>query len=318
MVALVKKIQNDILEHAFLKKDYKFVLGVSGGPDSSVMLDVFLKLKQKYSLGLIIAHVNYNLRGEDSEKDEEFVNELAQKNGLPMVVLRLKKSQKKASSEEKLRDIRYAFFEEVRVKQNFDFISVGHTLDDQAETVLMRLIRGAGMRGLRAMQIKNGRIVRPLLGVSRQEILKYIKENKLKYRIDKSNKEMIFFRNKIRNSLIPQIEKKYNPQIKRNLANVAKTFSEDFAAIEYFVDDLWKKEAAWGVEKILKLPMAVQKRILKKILLKKNPKLQLADFSQIDSFIKALRSVKGKNQSVLCANLKMTRKGDKIDVCFVN
>ncbi len=318
MVAFVKKVQNDISEYAFLKKDRKFVLGVSGGPDSSVMLDVFLKLKQKYSLELIIAHVNYNLRGDDSEKDEEFVRKLARKNGLPIAVLKLKKNQKKAISEEKLRNIRYTFFEEVRMKHGFDFISVGHTLDDQAETVLMRLIRGSGLKGLRAMQIKNGKIIRPMLNISRKEILEYIKENKLKYRIDKSNNETVFFRNKIRNDLIPQIEKKYNPKIKGNLANMAKFFSEDFAAIEYFVDDLWKKEAVWGVEKILKLPLAMQKRILEKILLKKNPKLQLADFSQIDSFIRALHSVKGKNQSVICANLKMIRKGDKIDVRFVN
>jgi tRNA(Ile)-lysidine synthase len=316
MVALVKKIQNDISEYAFLKKDRRFVLGVSGGPDSSVMLDVFLKLKQKYSLELIIVHINYNLRGEDSKKDEKFVRELAQKNGLPIIVF-APKIRKKAISEEKLRGIRYAFFEEVRTKQNFDFISVAHTLDDQAETVLMRVIRGSGLKGLRAMQIKNGKIIRPLLNTSRQEVLKYIKENKLKYRIDKSNSERLFFRNKIRNDLIPQLEKKYNPQIKRRLANMAKTFTEDFSAIEYFVDDLWKKEAVWGVKKILNLPPAVQKRILEKILLKKNPEIRLADFSQIDSFLKALRSVKGKKQSVLCVNLKMIRKGDKIDVCFV-
>lgn len=311
MPNLIKKIQNSIFENSLFERGTKIVLGVSGGPDSVCMLSVFCELQKKYNLELSIAHVNYHLRGKDSEKDEKFVEKLAEKYNLSLDILEAE-VQEKNKSEEILRDVRYAFFEEVRERNKFDLIAVAHNADDQAETVLMRLIRGTGLLGLSAMKAKNKKIIRPLLGISRKEIIAYLKSNKLTYRIDKTNKESIYLRNKIRNKLIPYLEKNYNPNIKRVLANSAKIFGEDYAVIEDLTEKAWLENKTLSAKKIINLPTAIQKRILQKAIAQKNQKNTRENFNQIEEILKSLKSTKNKNQTVKSARLKMTRKGDKI------
>ena len=311
MSNLIKKIQNTIFANALFGYGAKIVLGVSGGPDSTCILDIFCKLQKKYGLELSIAHINYGLRGKDSEKDEQFVKQLAEKYNLPLEILRPKIGEKN-KSEEHLRDIRYAFFEKLRVEKKFDLIAVAHNADDQAETVLMRLIRGTGLAGLSAMKVKNGKIIRPLLDTRRKEIIDYLKLSKLAYRIDKTNRESIYLRNKIRNKLIPYLEKNYNPNLRQVLAKSAKTFGEDYVVIEELAEKAWKKNQNLSVKSILRLPIAIQKRILQKTLSQKMLKNIPENFNQIEEILKALRSTKNKNQVVSGAGLKMTRYGDKI------
>jgi tRNA(Ile)-lysidine synthase len=313
MPNLIKKIQNHIFANSLFERGAKIVLGISGGPDSTCLLDVFSKLQKKYALELSIAHVNYHLRGYDSEKDEQFVEKLAEKYGLSLDILNAQiKEQDK--SEEKLRLVRYTFFEELRKENKFDLIAVAHNCDDQAETVLMRLIRGTGLNGLSAMQAKNGKIIRPLLEISRQEIITYLKENKLSYRIDKTNKESVYLRNKIRNKLIPYLEKNYNPNLKQVLAKSAKTFGEDYTVIEELTEKFWEENKTLSAKKILALPVAIQKRILQKALAQKKPASAHENFTQIEEILKALKSTKNKNQVVKSAGLKMTRRGDKLTI----
>ena len=311
MPNLIKKIQNHIFANSLFERGAKIVLGVSGGPDSTLLLDIFFKLQKKYNLELSIAHVNYHLRGKDSDSDESFVKRLAQKYNLPLEILKAKIGEKN-KSEESLRLVRYAFFEEVRKENNFDLIAVAHNADDQAETVLMRLIRGTGLKGLSAMQPKNGKIIRPLLDTSRKEIIAYLKKNKLGYRTDQTNKESIYLRNKIRNKLIPYLEKNFNPRVRSVLAKSAKTFGEDYAVIEELTEKAWPENKKLSVKKILILPIAIQKRIIQKALAQKMPKNIPENFNQIEEILKALKSPKNKNQVVRCAGLKMTRYGDKI------
>lgn len=311
MPNLIKKIQNFIFANSLFENDTKIILGISGGPDSTSLLDVFSKLQKKYNLELAIAHVNYHLRGYDSDQDEKFAEKLAEKYNLSLDILDVK-VEEKDKSEEKLRDMRYAFFEEVRKENKFDLIAVAHNADDQAETVLMRLIRGTGLNGLSAMRPKNGKIIRPLLEISRQEIISYLKKNKLSYRIDKTNNESVYLRNKIRNKLIPYLEKNYNPNVRQVLSKSAKTFSEDCAVIEELTEKAWKENKTLGAKKILTLPVAIQKRILQKIIAQKKPGSIHENFAQTEEILKALKSTKNKNQVVNLAGLKMTRYGDKI------
>lgn len=311
MSNLIKKIQNFIFAHSLFERGAKIVLGVSGGPDSTLLLDIFFKLQKKYNLELSIAHVNYHLRGKDSDSDENFVKKVAQKYNLPLEILKAKIGEKN-KSEENLRLVRYAFFEKLRKENNFDLIAVAHNADDQAETVLMRLIRGTGLKGLSAMQPKNGKIIRPLLDTSRKEIIAYLKKNKLGYRTDQTNKEAIYLRNKIRNKLIPYLEKNFNPKVRSVLAKSAKTFGEDYAVIEELTEKAWSENKKLSVKKILILPTAIQKRIIQKALAQKMPKNIPENFNQIEEILKALKSPKNKNQVVRCAGLKMTRYGDKI------
>lgn len=311
MPNLIKKIQNSIFEHSLFKRNAKIVLGVSGGPDSTCLLDVFSKLQKKYALELSIAHVNYHLRGHDSDRDEKFVKKLAEKYKLSLDILDAEIGEKDRS-EEKLRSVRYDFFEKVREGNKFELIAVAHNADDQAETVLMRIIRGTGLNGLSAMSTKNGKIIRPLLEISRQEIVAYLKENKLSYRIDKTNKQSIYLRNKIRNELIPYLEKNFNPKVREVLAKSAETFAEDYAVIEGITEKAWKQNQTLSAKKILALPVAIQKRILQKTIAQKNSTLPQQGFAFSTEILKALRSAKNKNQIVKSGRLKMIRYGDKI------
>jgi tRNA(Ile)-lysidine synthase len=311
MPNLVKKIQNYIFVNSIFERGAKIILGVSGGPDSTCLLDIFFKLQKKYKLELSIAHINYGLRGADSAQDEKFVKTLAKKYNLSLKIFKTKIGEKN-KSEEKLRDIRYDFFEKLRKEKKFDLIAVAHNADDQAETVLMRVIRGTGLAGLSAMQTKNEKIIRPLLGIFRKEIITYLKENKLSYRIDKTNLQSIYLRNKIRNKLIPYLEKNYNPNLKQILSKSAQTFSEDYAVIKEITQKAWLENKTLSVKKILALPIAIQKRVLQKALAQKRPKNSHQNFIHSEEIIKSLKSTKNKNQIVNHAGLKMTRYGDKI------
>jgi tRNA(Ile)-lysidine synthase len=317
MKNFLKKFREDSFRQELWGKEAKIVVGVSGGPDSICLLDVLNQLKDKYALELIVAHVNYNLRGQDSAKDEKFVLDLAKKYDLEALVLRPKIKTKK-NLENNLRDIRYAFFEKIRKERNFDWIAVGHNLDDQAETFLQRLIRGAGMAGLRAMQFKNGRIIRPLLGFSRREILEYLKARKLKYRIDKTNQEDIFLRNRIRHGLIPYLEKNFNPQFKKTIFETAVSLGEDYALIENSAQDFFQKNQVLSVKKILSLPRSLQKRIILQFLQKVSGNLKDIESAHLEETLKIFKSSKSKNQVIRFRGLKIERKSDKVTIAKDN
>ncbi len=310
---LIKKTQNIIFQNELFERGSSIVVAVSGGPDSACLLDVLNQLKDKYALELIVAHINYNLRGQDSAADERFVLKLAEKYGLETIILHPKIKTRK-NLENNLRDIRYAFFEKIRKERGYDWVAVGHNLDDQAETFLQRLIRGAGMAGLRGMQFKNGRIIRPLLGFSRQEILEYLKMRKLKYRTDKTNQENIFLRNRIRHQLIPYFEKNFNPKFKKTIFETAVSLGEDYALIEETAENFFRQSHNLSVKKILLLPKAIQKRIILKFLQKVAVNLKNIESAHMEEILKVLKSLKNKNQGISFQGLKIERKGDKVTI----
>ncbi len=320
MKNLIKTIQNTAFQNNLWQKGSKIVLGVSGGPDSVCMLDAMAKLAPKYGLELIIAHIDYGLRGKDSDRDEEFVKKLAEKHNLESAVLNPKNIKK---TENNLREIRYKFFEEVRRENNFDAVAVAHNADDQAETFLMRVIRGSGLQGLTAMKYKSGlprRMIRPLLNISREEILEYLKTRGLKYRTDKTNKENLYFRNKIRNKLIPYLEKNFNPQIKKTIFNSINSIAEDADLLEKIASEFYKTDMTnrtdkadnLSVEKLMALHPALQRRIILKAIEKIKKDLKDIDAAHIEEILKALKSTKGKRQTVVFKGLKLTRIGDKV------
>jgi tRNA(Ile)-lysidine synthase len=224
------KLIRTVKRHELLKKGDKVLVACSGGPDSVALLHLLHQLRYKYKLALYLAHVNHGLRGRESNSDERFVRGLAEKLGIPILVKKadVKKlaEQKGLNLEEAARLVRYEFFESLVEKHKLDKIATGHTLNDQAETVLMRLLRGAGPTGLSGIPIKRGKIIRPLLETTREEILDYLKQNKIKFRIDKTNLKSDYLRNKIRNKLLPGLLKEYNPNLTKVLGRTAALFSE--------------------------------------------------------------------------------------------
>ena len=336
---LIKKIQENIFRYELFgcrasakggsASGGKIVVGVSGGPDSICLLDVLYKLKKKYDFKLIVAHVNYGLRGKDSDLDEKLVRKMAEKYSLPIEVLKVGKVGK---SEEKLRKTRYAFFEKVSKKNKAGAIAVGHNLNDQAETVLMRILRGTGLRGLGAIKFSTRRgptaqpkrnadrplLVRPLLNVPRKEILAYLRKNKIAYRIDKTNLGTDFTRNKIRNKLIPQLEKKFNQNIQESLFKFSESAAADYDFISRFSKVWLTANKVLMVSSLNSLHPSILNEVLRQTIEKYNPNLREIESAHIEEINKILKSNKNKRQQITLKGLKIGRIGDKLTIEKIN
>src|SRR5690554_4981183 len=224
------------LEKLKLKKDQNLLLAVSGGPDSMAMLYVLEKLSKDMGFKLFIAHVNHGVRGELARRDQLFVERIAKELSIPYftkdVDMVAYGKEFGMSSEEAGRLLRYGFFREVVSSLGGGYICVAHNKNDQAETVLLRIIRGTGIEGLKAMELVNADIIRPLINVERYEIEKYILENKIETMLDHTNLETDYTRNKVRLELIPYIEDNFNPNIIDSLCRLS-----DIAAGEIEIID---------------------------------------------------------------------------------
>ncbi|RLD33392.1 MAG: tRNA lysidine(34) synthetase TilS [Bacteroidetes bacterium] len=200
---MITRFQEYITKQNLCKKTDRILLTVSGGADSVVMLDLF----HNTGYNTAIAHCNFHLRGTESDKDEQFVRELGKKYGVDVFVKHFDTKEYAAlnnvSIQVAARDLRYAWFEELRQKKGFDVIAMGHHTDDQIETFFINLFRGSGLAGLKGMPIKRDHIIRPLLFAGREDIEVYAKKHNISFRDDSSNKEEKYLRNKIRHRLAP-------------------------------------------------------------------------------------------------------------------
>ena len=200
---MLEQLQAYINRYNLIAEGDKVVLALSGGIDSMVLAGLLLKSKVEF----VAAHCNFHLRGEESDGDEKFVRDYAERNGIQCFVKHFETEKYAAeqgiSIEMAARDLRYAWFEELRQQLNYDKIAVAHHADDQAETFFINLLRGAGLNGLKGMKPQNGVIIRPLLWASREQIRKYAVENQILWREDHTNAESVYLRNKIRNQLLP-------------------------------------------------------------------------------------------------------------------
>ena len=204
----------------------KVILALSGGIDSMVLAYLLLKTKVQF----VAAHCNFHLRGEESDGDEKFVRDFAEKNGIQCFVMHFETEKYAAengiSIEMAARDLRYSWFEELRQQLNYDKIAVAHHADDQVETFFINLLRGAGLNGLKGMKPQNGVIIRPLLWASREQIRKYAVENHIVWRDDHTNAESVYLRNKIRNQLLPTFDE-LHPEARQGLYKSLKHLASE-------------------------------------------------------------------------------------------
>ena len=200
---MIDQFQAYINRYNLLAEGDKVILALSGGIDSMVLADLLLKAKVEF----VAAHCNFHLRGEESDGDEKFVRDYAERNGIQCFVKHFETEKYVAeqgiSIEMAARDLRYSWFEELRQQLNYDKIAIAHHADDQAETFFINLLRGAGLNGLKGMKPQNGVVIRPLLWASREQIRKYAVENHIVWREDHTNVESVYLRNRIRNQLLP-------------------------------------------------------------------------------------------------------------------
>jgi tRNA(Ile)-lysidine synthase len=228
---VLAKIRRTIIRYNLLREGDKVVVGVSGGPDSLTLLHALTELRSDFGLSLVVAHLNHMFRGEAAVRDAEFVRAVADRLGLLSFIESVdvpKLAAAGMSSEEAGRKARYEFFEQVAGKTAADKIAVGQNMDDQAETVLLRLLRGAGAEGLAGViPFREDRVIRPLLDVSRREIEAYCAASGLVPRVDATNLQPIYLRNRIRLQLLPLLENEYNPNIRRLLARTAALLRDE-------------------------------------------------------------------------------------------
>lgn len=280
------KIFNTVKEFELINKDDNIVLGLSGGPDSMALLYVLIAIKEKIDFSIFIAHVNHGVRGKDALKDEEFVKNLANSLKLPFFSKRVDMVKtarlEGISQEEAGRKLRYGFFREIIKTIGKGKIAVAHNKDDQAETLLMRIIRGTGIDGLKGMDYKIDDIIRPILNIYRFEIEDYIKHKGIETVLDKTNLQSIYTRNKVRLELIPYIENNFNPNLIDTLFRLSENAARDIDLLNKVTDERYKslvKERTSSkvlfeykfYENELK---AIKARVIRKAILELNKNLQ--------------------------------------------
>lgn len=231
MTNMKQKVIDTIKKYNLIQTGDKIVLGVSGGPDSISMLNILNEIKDELNFEIYVAHVNHMIR-EEAEEDEKYVQEYCTKNNVQCFIKRVDVKQianaEKKGTEETGRKVRYEFFEEVMQKVGANKIAIAHNKNDKIETIIMNLLRGSGISGLKGIEpIRDNKYIRPLIECERQEIEQYCEDNSLNPRIDKTNFENDYTRNKIRNIAIPYIKKEFNPNIIETIDRLSQVATEE-------------------------------------------------------------------------------------------
>ena len=272
----IKQVRHTITKYNMIRRSDLIVVAVSGGPDSVCLLNILQELKDELGIELVVAHFNHGLRPGEDEAETRFVESLALSYNLPFEEKRVNLSIKAGNSsfEEMARHARYIFLEEVKERLAAQKIAVGHNLNDQAETLLMRLFRGSGPSGLAGIPpCRDKGIIRPLIEISSDKLESYLDGRNLTYMTDSSNLETRYLRNKIRLDLLPRL-KKYQPRIVELLGQTAEIMRNDEAWLEIKAADWVKAKAKIKIDgeihfplsSFLKLPYALKNRVARYII----------------------------------------------------
>lgn len=301
-LAFCQKVWQFIRKHGLFDEKQKVIVAVSGGIDSIILLEFFLWLRSTKKIEFAVAHVNHQLRGKESDGDEKFVRRVCEKNKIPFYSERVatKKTAKetKRSIQETARDLRYAFFDTLKKSLAADRIATAHNANDNAETMLMNLFRGSGIDGLSGIPVKRNTIVRPLLAVSRKEIVKIVRQRKLKFREDSSNLHDDYTRNYLRHKIIPKIEERINPSVIDAMLKTSEILERNIE----FTDEVVKASTASlisgdeiNIQQLNQLHPYIQQKIVHQLLVQKN----------IEPHFDAILSI---------VELKDAQKGTTIDI----
>lgn len=249
---LKEKVLKTIQKYDLISPQDKIVIGVSGGPDSMCLLNILNSLKEKLKIEIIVAHVNHLIRKE-ADEETEYVENYCKNQKIPCYVKKVEveklAKEQKLGTEEMGRKIRYEFFEEIAQKENANKIATAHNANDNSETILMNFLRGTSLSGLKGIEIKRNQVaslsskeiltyIRPLRECERCEIENYCQEHNLEPKIDQSNFENIYTRNKIRNLLIPYLQKEFNPNIIETMNRLSEIATEE----EFYFAEIVDKE----------------------------------------------------------------------------
>ena len=279
---LEDKVLQTIKKYNMVKDEDKIVIGVSGGPDSMTLLNILNNLKEKLNIKIYVAHINHMIRKE-ADEETEYVRQFCENIGVDFFAKRIKVEEEakkqKIGTEEAGRNIRYEFFEEVAKKVGANKIATAHNSNDNAETVLMNIIRGTSVSGLKGIEkVREGKFIRPIIECSREEIEEYCKEQKLDPKYDKTNYENIYTRNKIRNLLIPYLQKEFNPSVIEGINRLSSIAAEEEQFFNNIVEKEYKKLSIGGnnISYAQNKPNSNVKEVL-----------DLKEFNKLDNVIKS-------------------------------
>ena len=253
---MLNKLTAFAREYAMITPGDRIICAVSGGADSMALLWSMYLLKEKLEIELAAAHFNHHLRGEESDADEAFVREFCQRFEIPLYVGGAQVQPGKKGLEAAARDARYAFFATLPGK-----IATAHTADDNAETVLMHLVRGTGLKGLGGIAPVTASLIRPMLAVTRQDVLELLQEYAIRYRTDSSNQTDAFLRNRLRHHVMPLLQAE-NPRLAENLSAMALDLREEEAALTSLSQTGEEKT----VSQLTQMPQALRRRYLQALL----------------------------------------------------
>lgn len=278
---MIKKFIDVCLKNNIINSGEKIVIAVSGGADSIALADLLYRARQRFKLQLCIAHYEHGLRGADSIADADFVKSFADERAIDCIVehgnVREHAQKYHQSIETSARILRHDFLERVRLQLDYDAIALAHHADDQAETILMRMLRGTGSTGLSAMSARVDRLIRPLLNFKKSELEEYCRKNGLQFRIDKTNFEPDATRNKIRLELMPLL-KQFNPSIVETLCRLGATAADDKAFMQSEAQKIYPSaiKLSTALDKSVKMklsqavinaqPVAVQRALIRMFL----------------------------------------------------
>ena len=271
---LKEQVINTIKKYNLIENGDKIVIGVSGGPDSICLLHILNEIKNDFDFEICVAHINHMIRKE-ADEETEYVKEFCKKLGIECYIKRIDvikiANNLKRGTEETGRKIRYEFFDEVLEKTKSNKIATAHNNNDKAETIVMNILRGSGTSGLKGIEpIRDKKYIRPLIETSREEIEEYCKKNNLEPRIDKSNNENIYTRNKIRNIVIPYIKKEFNPNFLKTINRLSEVANEENEYLNKITQQIFKdicvetheNQITLDLKKFNNLELVLKRRII--------------------------------------------------------
>jgi tRNA(Ile)-lysidine synthase len=320
---ILRTVEHAIIARRMVEAGDSVLVGVSGGPDSVALVHILLALAPKFSFQVAIAHLNHCLRQDESARDEAFVVALAEQLDLPVHVERqdVRRYQKNhhLSLEEAARQVRYRFYHATASKFGYEKIALGHHSDDNAELILMVLLRGSGPLGLSGIPpVRDDKIVRPLIDIKRHEIMDYIAVKGLDCVVDSSNRDTQYLRNKVRNRLIPELKAEYNPKLIDSLNRLAAILDAEERWIENLIQPIFKKvidfekqgRIGFGIEQLNQQTIAVRRRLIRWAILKVKGNLRRIAFVHVEAAVKLAQKGADSGSLDLPDRIRIFRQND--------
>ena len=322
-IKILRAVEHTIDTHRMVNPGDTLLVAVSGGPDSVALVHILLALAPELSFQIAMAHLNHCLRDEESDRDEAFVASLAESLELPLHVekedVRRYQKSRRLSLEEAARQVRYRFYNATAAKFGYEKIALGHHANDNAELILMYLLRGSGPLGLTGIPpVRDDKIIRPLIDIQRNEIMEYLAVKGMEYLEDSSNRDSQFLRNKVRNRLIPELKAQYNPKLIESLNRMGAIFDAEERWIENLIQPIFEKvmvfekqgRIGFDISELNQQTIAVRRRLIRQAVSKVKGNLRRIAFAHVEAAVKLAQ--KGPDLGVLDLpdRIRISRQND--------